>query len=349
MDMFNWLAENWRRLGLDAYGAPSRFSWLLLTPNPCHAAARHLILLVLDRASAQPVIVAKLPRLADDNVQIEREIRSLKLAQAARPAGFESIPRIITTAEIAGRRLLLETALHGKRMTPELVQHSFTKCAEAVVAWVIEFNLATADACGCNYHELIEMPLQFFTPMLACSSEDEWLMQRTLEATAPLRSQPVPAVFEHGDLFFPNILLANGSAGVLDWETGEPHSFPAGDLFFFLGYAAFARSGRYASSDCVRPFDQAFFPAAPWTQEYIALYVRALGLNPELLTPLFVAFWTRCLLTKAVRMHASPPFHHENSHPTVAVENEAAELHRTRDYNVWRHTLYNVSRLNWGF
>ena len=345
--MFNLLAENWRPLGLERFGPPARFSWLLITPVASYGSARHLVLILLDRASTRPVLVAKLPRLAGDHLYLEHEVVALRAAQAARPSGFDSIPRVVATGEVSGRRLLVETALDGRQMTPAFLRRRFEACTAAVTEWLIEFHQATADPRGVNVTALLDRPLEDFAPMLIRTNEDEWLVRRTRAILAPLCDARLPAVFEHGDLFYPNLLLHDGSIAVLDWETGEPRGFPAGDLFFFLGCAAFARASQADDDVDVGPFDEAFFPAASWTRPFIRRYVEALGLDCALLTPLFIAFWTRFVVTKAARMAGAAARDFDSLRRTGTLEHMARHLHALREYHLWRHAVLNIDRLHW--
>jgi hypothetical protein len=300
---------------------------------------------MLKHGSPEPVLVAKLPRLPAGNPQISHEIRNLRLAQASRAGGFDSIPRIVATDEVGGGLLLVETALHGSRLTPESLRADFEGCAQPVFNWLIEFHLATADASRPDYATLLEAPLQHFLPMLVRSPEDETLLERVYAATAPLRSTRLPSVFEHGDLFYPNILLQDGQVSVLDWETGTPSAFPGGDLFLFLGLSAFSLAGRFEDLAALKPFEGAFFPAPAWTRRYIEDYMRALGIGMELWVPLFVAFWTRYLVLKSWRTCGALLASSHSPDYDEAVASHAAQLRRTREYRLWRYMLQNLEKL----
>ncbi len=332
--MVNYLSTNWERLGLASYGPASRFACVLQTPwfSP---ASRHVIAMVLDDASGEPVLVAKTPRLPGDNARLDREIRNLRLAQAAHPFGVASVPRVVVAETTPAGTLLIETALPGRRMSPQTVRHEFSACIEAVISWLIQFQQSTMGPESCDYEELLERPLRRSAHLFAYTPEDECLMQRLREITEPLRQRSVPVVFEHGDLCDPNIVINERGAGILDWENATPRCYPGGDLFLFLAFAEWARAGRYSDADFVRAVDNTFLPAAPWVRPYLRRYVDAIQLDPDLLTPLFVVFWTRYLLNLAERMH-------DGLAPDAR---SALLLRRTRYYQVWRHVLQNSARM----
>lgn len=335
--VLSYLAENPDRLGCHDLGPCSRFSCVLLT-RWLSPASRHIVFVVVDSDSAQPVFIARMPRIPCDDTQLNREIRNLRLAQAVRPSGFDSIPRVVAAEMTASGTLLIETALQGTPMTPALLRGRFWECVQAVADWLIDFHQATARDHGCNYDELLERPLHRWAHLIA--PEDAWLLPRTLEVTAPLRQARFPAVFEHGDLRDANLLLANGRAAVLDWETAMPHCFPAGDLFFFLTYAAWAHAGHCdCDSDFTRALHHTFLPLAGWVQPFVRAYFRALDLDPQLQAPLFAAFWARYFLGFAERVTA------DDILPPINQAEDNRELGRY--YRLWRYALCNIDRLHW--
>src|SRR5262249_9576310 len=170
-----YVRENPDRLGRYGSGPGSRFSCMLLT-RWISPASRHIVFVVVDSDSARPVFVARMPRIPCDDTQLNREIRNLRLAQAARPSGFDSIPCVVAAETTASGTLLIETAMHGKPMTPALLRGRFLECVQAVAAWLIDFHRATAHDHGCIYDELLERPLRRWAHLIA--SEDAWLLPR---------------------------------------------------------------------------------------------------------------------------------------------------------------------------
>src|SRR5512141_1974117 len=120
------LAENRQRLELDRYDVPTRLSCVLVTPR--FRASRHVVFLVLPEGQAEPVLVAKVPRLAGMNQGVEREAANLRTAQASRPRGFDSIPRLVAYESYRGQPLLVETALRGPLMDPGRVRADLPGC-----------------------------------------------------------------------------------------------------------------------------------------------------------------------------------------------------------------------------
>ncbi|HEY6608744.1 MAG TPA: phosphotransferase, partial [Candidatus Limnocylindria bacterium] len=127
------------------------------------------------------------------------------------------------------------------------------------------------------------------------------LVGRTREALGPLERQAPPAVFEHGDLSHPNLVVRDeGGLGVLDWELARPDGLPLHDLCFFLGYVALATVGEEGDpfEGLVRVLGHPTWGAAA------ALHSEAarLGIDREAIPGLVIACWARAFAGLADRL-----------------------------------------------
>src|SRR3990170_7857168 len=104
-----FLTNNWGRLGLQGFGAPSHLSFVVATPR--FRASKHVVFLILNGGASYPILVAKVPRLAGDHTSLDREATNLRAVHAVRPTGFDSIPRLVAYEDHGGVRLLVESAL----------------------------------------------------------------------------------------------------------------------------------------------------------------------------------------------------------------------------------------------
>jgi len=330
-----------QRLDLGHYGIPARISCLVVTPG--FRASNHVVFLVLADGKPDPVLVAKVPRLAGASASVEREVANLQAVQASRPGGFDSIPRVVAFEEYHGRPILVETALVGRSMDPASVRRDLAGCCDAVIGWLTDVQRPHPSAADADrFERLVEQPLRHFAEVFPVSAEEARLLERTWDLVAPLRRAGLPLVFEHGDLSSPNVMrLKDGAAGVVDWELAQPHGLPACDLFFFLTYAAFALRRARAQGDYVAAFHAAFFAPAAWARPYVAAYAERLQMPAHLLTPLFVLCWARYMTSLLVRLDGA-----QRSDERLGAET-ATWLRANRYYALWRHTLAHLNELDW--
>jgi hypothetical protein len=354
--VLTYLEANRQRLDLARYGVPERLSSVVVTPR--FRASSHVVFLVLAPGKPEPLLVAKLPRLAGSasapangaeqnqatSASIEREVANLRAVQAGRTGGFDSIPRVVAFEEYLGRPILVETALVGSPLDPAAVRHDQARACQALVGWLAELPrpVRSADQGEVGwFNRLVERPLRHFERVFPLSVEEQRLLERTWELLAPLRDVDLPLVFEHGDLSHPNImLLKSGSPGVVDWELAEPQGLPTYDLFFFLTYVAFAARGANKGGEHLAAFHSAFFGHAAWARPYVAAYAGRLRLPPHTLTPLFVLCWARYMTSLLLRLDAAPV--------SGRLARETADwLRANRYYALWRHAVTNARALDW--
>jgi len=340
--ILTFLCKNQRRLALQAWGDPARWSCVLATPR--FRASSHVIFFILPENGKHPILIAKVPRLPGDHSRLEREMKNLQAGFHARPGGFDSIPRVITFEEYGGHQMLIETAVSGQPMKPAFVRRQPGLALEATVSWLLEFHRATAQHAANaqnSFIALVEEPIARLRDLLPAAPEEENLLQRTLAVLQPLRTLALPCVLAHEDLSHPNILIsAAGQVGVVDWELAEPRGYPVLDLFFFLNYIAFARRGASKDHEYLSAFQEAFFGAAAWTRPYVVRYQKELDLPRAALPPLFVLCWLRYLAGLAARLHDGQGGHEKLPRETLHW------LRGNRYYLLWRHALEHVQELN---
>jgi len=337
-----FLQENWHRLPVEQFGAPKRLSCVVATPR--FKASRHIIFFVIAEGDPQPILVAKVPRRSGDNSRLDLEAFNLNAIQNSRPAGFDSIPRVIAYENFDEDRLLIETMLNGRAMNRTYARRVYESCIETVTDWLVDMQAATMtpsiDDAGW-FERLVEQPLQRIKERLPLSLADEHLIDRTQKLTMPIQFHELPLVFEHGDLSHPNVLLlAKGGTGVVDWELAEPRGLPATDFFFFMNYIAFARVNAERNEEYLAAFQRAFFGHEAWARPFIDNYVRQVPLPSEVLLPLFVLTWARYVDGLITRLLDS------KSKAVQLDEENAAWLRTNRYYALWRYTIEHIHELN---
>jgi hypothetical protein len=328
-----FLAASATRLGLEGHGVKGTPSCILLTPR--FMASRHVVVLVLGTETGRPCLVAKLPRLRDDDAGIQREAANLRQLERARVGGDPGVPRVLALERFEGQAILLETALAGRPMDRAAVRSDPGRCLAAVVEWTGALpSTAPAERHAGRYEELLAGPLRRAGGDARLPAEWRRLVERTLELVAPLRDVALPLVFEHGDLSDPNLLwLDGGRVGVVDWELSEPHGLPAHDLCFFLAFVAVATARARRLTTQVRAFHDAFVRPGGWARPLLAAHADRLQVRRSLLAPLLVACWARYTLGVLSRLWD------EGEQTGLPVDE--------RSYRFWRHAVAHAETLRW--
>jgi aminoglycoside phosphotransferase (APT) family kinase protein len=279
-------------------------SFVLLTPR--FRTSRHAVSLLLPRGSIEPTLVAKRPRLVDDLEGIAREASVIGVVEASSGTAG-TIPRVVAFEPSAPQPVLVETALAGETITPAMLRGSPSTYVEAIVSWLARLPTAPAESDPSWYERLVERPLELFAEAFPAESEESRLVDRTLSLVEPARNTAFPLVVEHGDLSHPNLIrLRDGRVGVLDWELGEERGLPLHDLCFFLAYVAFATRQARETTELVAAFDEAFIGPDAWAAPTLRAYADRLGIQANVLVPLFVCCWARYTSGLVARAEGEP-------------------------------------------
>lgn len=303
-----------------------------LTLTPRFPASRHVVFLLMTQDQPDPVMVAKVPRLPALSDSIEREVRNLREIQALRPEGYNSIPRVLAFEPFHGYPILIETALVGPLLSPDIVRRGPERHTGAVIDWLIDLHQVTQPATNW-FEQIAEKPLRYLEQHLA--AEEIPLLKQLREILEPLQTATLPLVLEHGDLSHPNlILMKSDGIGVVDWELSEIQGMIGFDMFFFLSYVAFSLSNANDSGDYLTPFRESFFQPDTWATGHIHRYQQSVQLPPELMQPLFALCWTRYLGNLLMRLRV------DNDAPVAA--NTLNQLRENRYYALWRYTIEHI-------
>ena len=212
-------------------------SWILLTPR--FAASAHVVILLLKDGKVR--LVAKIARVAGGEGPRHEARMLAALSEAGMPPG--SAPRVVATTDLSGHGAVLEEAVQGRPLDRRLLRADPGRWIGSVMRWLEDLPRAPRDAVV-SLDELVRDPLERLRARWPQDRDLAALVARTLGLLESLEHQPLPAVFEHGDLSHPNLLVrADGGLGVLDWELARPDGMPLHDLSFFLGYVALAAFG----------------------------------------------------------------------------------------------------------
>lgn len=337
-----YVIHSWNDLGLSETPVPDELSCLLRTPR--FRASSHVLFFLFAPDRSEPILVAKTPRLPGDVQSIEREALNLQALASVGEHGIEGVPRVALYRDWHDTRLLIQTALPGRPMSPSFVRTQPEACLEATMDWVTNLHRETRAFATDRRHSMgavISDTLYVLESTFAGNGAEMGLVRRTRDLVRPLVDYVLPRVFEHGDLSSPNILIDDtGQLGVVDWELADPAGVPAADVFFFLTYMAFAREDATQTHQHVEAFSKAFFGPRAWARRHVVDYAQALRLPLQSLPHLFALCWARYLATLIARLHEV-----ESGAPRDATE-LLEWLRSNRYYALWSHTLDSWEHLD---
>ena len=202
------------------------------------------VVLLLFDVTGTAVAVAKVARgsAGEHALHAERDVLAAVWATGA-PAVVSCAPRLLGLDTIAGRAVLLTTALDGDPMVtsyfapghvsqPDVVRRDF----EAASAWLLAFQhqtrgpaVAASDALGSWSRSL----RRSWGELIGQTDEDEAHFDE-IDARVAAVEGTLPMVAVHGDYWMGNLLTERGMVlGVLDWEFGAARGLPFRDVYKF--------------------------------------------------------------------------------------------------------------------
>jgi len=228
--------------GIEA-AAPTSQPLLLLTGG--QRSINKVVGLPIEAGAPRPRKAVKFARVPAADAALEREAEALRTIEAEHPE-LSGVPRVLAEGRRAGRRALVESAVHGEPLIGQLSPASFEELAGGVTRWLSELARDGATEVPEEWRErLVGEQLRTFErsfgPVLSPGVLPK--LERALEGLGPL-----PRTCEHRDCSPWNVVLdEGGSAGLHDWESAEPRGLPGLDLAYFLANCAFVLDGALES------------------------------------------------------------------------------------------------------
>lgn len=310
--------------------------WVTVLLTPRFVTSRHVVALVHAPGHREPTLVAKVPRQPGDNGGVLREAAVLRqlTGLTEQPMG---VPEIVGVVNDGMDTVLVETALTGRPLDPDLVAQDMTNAVRAGSEFIERLPI-TAPA-GSNvgwYQREVAAPLAALAELVDRAGGVPGfaeLCDRTHQALGPLRDADLPAVFEHGDMSHPNLLLGHtGELQVVDWERARQHGVPGHDLVFFLQYLSECERSAYTRDRQVEACTAAFAEGG-WARAVLEEHLRRRGVDPGLGPAVILATWARSATTLADRL--TEPGASVDAGPRAMATAVTAD----RDYWLWRHAL----------
>ena len=326
------LHDNYRELELGKFGLGGQWDTLLLTPQ--FVTSRHVVAIIFASGTQVPRLVVKIPRQPGDNESVRKEADVLLQLKSLGVGSEQGAPEVVGVLDVGGQTVLIETAVAGHLLEPHVVVENFSRAVDAGMGFVAAMPCTRPVLeNGDWYQRTIGGPLAELASLLPGDAEVARLVDLTHEVLAPIRSEQLPAVVEHGDLSYQNLFLQpNGRLQVVDWERSRLDGLPAHDLIFYLQYLGQSQENALSSRRLqLRAFENAFSPGG-WALASVAKHLRLRNLDPELLPYLVIATWARSAATMTYRLSGQAEHGGETGHVQAAVTSD-------RDFWLWRHAV----------
>jgi phosphotransferase family enzyme len=224
-------AEETGPLGSPLGGLDGRPFWALLAPGS--DPLNKVLAFVGVDGGDEPALVLKLPRTAAAMESLGREADVLQALHSSgtAPAG---VPRLLFShQEGAAVRAIAESPLEGRPLLGLLDRRSYADLAARATDWLIQ--LARVKTGMTERRTAVEAAPAAEAELPP--ADRQLLLDAGRIAAA---ADTLPVVFEQRDFSPWNVHVdRRGSLVVFDWESAEPHGFPALDLVYFLAYCGF--------------------------------------------------------------------------------------------------------------
>jgi hypothetical protein len=184
-------------------------------------------------------------RLTNEHAALIR-VRRHRLATIA-----ESVPRPLLLGRVAGRLVLVTSAVPGAPLSVRYYRPGHVRSAARVGAdftaaarWLAAFQSdtgLTTISCEQAWHTYLAPLLDRYRATVGWSNWEAALHARMRRWAEDLGSEPVPVGAVHGDYCIGNVLLdGDAVVGVVDWELGREPAVALTDVFkFAASYGSF--------------------------------------------------------------------------------------------------------------
>jgi hypothetical protein len=239
-----------------------------------------------------PAAVVKFARVAAADTALDREAAALRALAEEHPA-VVGVPRLLAQERRVGRRALAESAVPGAPLLATLTPASFGELSGKVAVWLTGLvEQGAARPASEWWQRLVGDPLEGFEHAFGGVAAAATIAR----LRARLRTlDNLPRACEHRDCSPWNVVLtADGSPGLLDWESAEPHGLPGLDLAYFLANSAFVLERALESGRTRETYERLLDPGTPYGREAAsraAEYCDRIGLDPGSFPDLRLLAW----------------------------------------------------------
>jgi hypothetical protein len=251
-----------------------------------------VVALPFPAGAAEPAEVVKFARTPEADAALDREAAALRTLAEEHP-GVPGVPRLLARERRAGRRALAESAVRGQPLIATLTPRTFPLLARDVTGWLAGLVEDGEPRPASEWFQrLVDEPLDAIERDFGAVVEAATFTR----LRARLRDLgPLPRACEHRDCSPWNVVVGeDGSPGLLDWESAEPHGLPGLDLAYFLANSAFVLDGAIETGRTRESYRRLLDPATPFGSEAasrVTEYCDRVGLGPAAFARLRTLAW----------------------------------------------------------
>ena len=291
-----WLVEGAAEAGVDI----SDFGWALWCRG--EFASQKLVMFLIAPGEHEPSIVVKVARHPRYNDRLANESDMLRRVEDLAPAARGGAPGLRFEASAWGSAASAQSAVAGNDLREHLA--SRPELVEAVATWMTELARSTRapmrdGELGAALSELLDM-------YTAAYDVPPTTVQFLRSQVAVLAEASLDAVLQHGDPGPWNAIVTPAdTVAFLDWEAGEARGIPLWDLLYFLrSTSLLVAPNRPWQSRATRTRRDlvAGSPFGDVVASHVGAYVEALGLDAEVVEPLFHLCWVHRAVKQARRL-----------------------------------------------
>lgn len=255
-----------------------------------------------------PEAVIKMTRNPRFNCRLENERRMLSLLEAKGFLDPATFPKLLFFGYHRNLAVLAQKAVNGFPFRMRTTAKVDCPIALDAIECIIRLGESSADrnvATPLEVSASLQKLLTQFCQIYVLSNLEHSFLDRQI-AKLGHHQCSFPVVFQHGDPGTWNVMVSDtGRAVFLDWEAGEIQGMPLWDLFYFMRSFGSWISRKGGNHDGLENFARHFLKISPLSTllaETTDRYSRCVGLDKELVEPLFYTCWMHRALKEATRL-----------------------------------------------
>ena len=274
--------------------------------------------------------VVKITKDARFNARLDNEHAMLVRVEACGGAAAARAPRPLFHGHRGGLAVVGQSSVGGVPFLQASLLTAACPVAADAAGAITALGVATAEpaptsALADPLDQLLERFGRLFGPPAAAWN---FLSRQVEEIRA---HDHFPAVLHHGDLGTWNMQVDDeGRVHLLDWEAAEQPGPPLWDLAYFLrSFAVQVSRRRLGVGQRLRALSRHLLEVSPLTSVgsgWVRNYREQIGLDPELVAPLFHTCWMHRAVKEATRLPAGQRGHYAELCLMLAERPESAGL-----------------------
>jgi len=233
---------------------------------------------------------------------LDREHRGLQaLCQTGERLPAGSVPRPLLYREVAGRRMLLQSALKGEKISKWVTPRMrFNGRCTRLLKWAAEWSASLGKATRGEAGGLVPVWTEEFSVKLDRTGRSRTLLESAAREVWEGFGGSFPSVLAHGDFCGENILEDGLHYGVIDWELCDELSLPLFDILDICLWLAFRTegSGRWDPFGALDRLLNGRDPLACELRRTLGRYANKMEFPTTILPPLMALGWAGFCLKK---------------------------------------------------